>query len=231
MIKRFSSRPHITTNTMSDDIKIIRPVLERHGRAYLAKLNLGTFPGHQPPTYYFDFDTGSDLTWLQCEDCTKPGNKCFRQVDPPYLNSRSTSYSPLIYGRSPLCYSDKHIGQYCTYQVLYGEGSYSNGFLAYETFTFGSSDSPRIVIGCSVNNMLTSSDPIAKEAGILGMSLGGVPIQEYRNDPLYYVNLQGISINNQRLAIPPQAFARISHQRGGCIIDSGTAYTYLPVAA
>ena len=45
------------------------------------------------------FDTGSDLTWTQCEPCAR---YCYRQKDPIFDPSKSTSYSNITC-TSPLC--------------------------------------------------------------------------------------------------------------------------------
>jgi hypothetical protein len=45
------------------------------------------------------FDTGSDLTWTQCEPCA---GYCYNQVDPIFDPSKSTSYSSITCA-SPSC--------------------------------------------------------------------------------------------------------------------------------
>ncbi|KAI4317636.1 hypothetical protein L6164_025491 [Bauhinia variegata] len=44
---------------------------------------------------------------------------------------------------------------------------------------------------------------------------------------LYYVSLEGISVGNQRVPIPPGTFNLTPSGDGGFIVDSGTAYTVL----
>ena len=46
------------------------------------------------------FDTGSDLTWTQCKPCT---GQCFKQVDPIFDSSKSTSYTNITCP-TPLCF-------------------------------------------------------------------------------------------------------------------------------
>ncbi|WOL20320.1 hypothetical protein Cni_G29124 [Canna indica] len=43
----------------------------------------------------------------------------------------------------------------------------------------------------------------------------------------YYVNLEDISVNGERVHIPPRTFHIGQHGRGGLILDSGTPLTYL----
>ncbi|XP_016205601.1 aspartic proteinase nepenthesin-2-like, partial [Arachis ipaensis] len=44
---------------------------------------------------------------------------------------------------------------------------------------------------------------------------------------LYYVDLEGISVGNTRVNIPPAIFKRTSDRRGGFLIDSASRYTML----
>uniref|UniRef100_A0A7N0RHU4 Peptidase A1 domain-containing protein n=1 Tax=Kalanchoe fedtschenkoi TaxID=63787 RepID=A0A7N0RHU4_KALFE len=181
MIQRLllSSRPKRIpfNNTSVDfDLKVIRPVLEPSNSGYLAKINLGTFSGQQPTykEYHLHFDTGSRMIWLQCEDCAKPGNRCFEQSGVPYPNRRSTSYMPLPCDDHLLCFPGQCIETHCSYTVQYVEGSYSHGILAYETLKFESShqqrgEMVRVVIGCGHENEMVQ---FTKEAGIFGMSWG-----------------------------------------------------------
>uniref|UniRef100_A0A7N0VCU6 Peptidase A1 domain-containing protein n=1 Tax=Kalanchoe fedtschenkoi TaxID=63787 RepID=A0A7N0VCU6_KALFE len=52
-------------------------------------------------------------------------------------------------------------------------------------------------------------------------------IREYDDQPPYYVDLQDISINGRRLNIPSAYFARTGPNKGGCIIDTGTSFTFI----
>uniref|UniRef100_A0A7N0SX89 Peptidase A1 domain-containing protein n=1 Tax=Kalanchoe fedtschenkoi TaxID=63787 RepID=A0A7N0SX89_KALFE len=179
MIQRLlkSSWPkRIPSNNTLLDLDVIRPVLERTTGAYLARINLGFFSGQQPThkVYHLHFDTGSDMIWLQCEDCAMPGNQCFEQRGVPYPNRGSISYAPLPCDQNPLCIPGQCIGTHCSYHIEYDEGSYSLGILAYETLKFESShqqrgETVRVVIGCGIQNKMMK---FADEAGILGMSGG-----------------------------------------------------------
>ena len=62
---------------------------------YIVTVGLGTPKTDQKLT----FDTGCDLTWAQCEPCAV---KCFKQVDPIFDPSKSTSYTD-ISCLTPLC--------------------------------------------------------------------------------------------------------------------------------
>ena len=44
---------------------------------------------------------------------------------------------------------------------------------------------------------------------------------------LYYINVVGFSVANQRLSLPAGIFDIDQRGRGGTILDSGTTYTYI----
>uniref|UniRef100_A0A7N0VIV0 Peptidase A1 domain-containing protein n=1 Tax=Kalanchoe fedtschenkoi TaxID=63787 RepID=A0A7N0VIV0_KALFE len=286
MIQRLllSSRPkRIPFNNTLVDMKVIRPVLDYMDSGYLAEINLGTFSGQQPTykVYHLLFDTGSDMIWLQCEDCAKPGNRCFEQSGVPYPNRRSISYVPLPCDQHQLCIPGHCIRAHCSYNLAYDDGSYSGGILAYETLKFVSShqergEMVRVVIGCGHKNKMVE---FSKEAGIFGMNWGAhsfvnqvtghsqrrfsyclppltsnefelastilrfgsdaprvtglhrLRMLEHAGDPLYYIDLQDISINGRRLNIPSAYFAKTGPNKGGCIIDTGTRFTFISRSA
>ncbi|CAN6558611.1 unnamed protein product [Malus baccata var. baccata] len=54
------------------------------------------------------------------------------------------------------------------------------------------------------------------------------PLVLLQDIPYYYVNLQGISVDEQRLQIDPSVFAiRKQGQEGGCVMDNGSTFTSL----
>jgi hypothetical protein len=69
---------------------------------YAMTLYLGT------PTQKFVLlvDTGSDLVWVQCKPCTSP-NKCYREADPFFDPSASSSYSPVPCNNTQICRSQQ----------------------------------------------------------------------------------------------------------------------------
>ncbi|KAG0492793.1 hypothetical protein HPP92_006191 [Vanilla planifolia] len=86
---------------------------------------------------YLVVDTGSDVTWIQCEPCSD----CYQQSAPVFDPTSSASYSPLTC-ESQICKSlevSACRNYSCLYQVSYGDGSFTVGEFATETLTFGSS--------------------------------------------------------------------------------------------
>ncbi|KAG5563098.1 hypothetical protein RHGRI_005743 [Rhododendron griersonianum] len=115
------------------------------------------------------FDTGSGLTWTQCQKCVK----CYKQKQPIFNPSVSKSYRNFpcnstrcsqltsATGISPGCANST-----CIYGVQYGDSSTSIGFLASEKLTLTSSNVfPNFIFGCGKNNRGLFSGA----AGLLGL--------------------------------------------------------------
>ncbi|XP_044482000.1 aspartic proteinase CDR1-like [Mangifera indica] len=117
-------------------------------------------------------DTGSDLIWTQCRPCTQ----CFSQKDALFDPRKSSTFRKLsCFSRQckALERSSCSNDQTCLYSVSYGDTSFSNGDLAMDTVTLGSTSGPPVpltktVIGCGHKNAGTFND---KTSGIVG--LGG----------------------------------------------------------
>uniref|UniRef100_A0A7N0UQU4 Peptidase A1 domain-containing protein n=1 Tax=Kalanchoe fedtschenkoi TaxID=63787 RepID=A0A7N0UQU4_KALFE len=163
------------------DLKAIRPSLDTDLRlsSFILKVSLGTFSSSPSShkSYYLDFDTGSAVTWLQCEDCKRHANQCYRQTEPPYPNSKSSSYRPLPCNQHHLCNLNECIGNSCAYYVSFADGSHSKGILAHEMFAFpsisGHDENVPLVFGCGIDNKVPyAEDEAIKEAGIFGMGWG-----------------------------------------------------------
>ncbi|KAI6679170.1 hypothetical protein NL676_033051 [Syzygium grande] len=116
------------------------------------------------------FDTGSDLTWTQCEPCAK---YCYKQKEPTFNPSLSASYtnvtcssslcSALISatGNTPGCSAST-----CVYGIQYGDSSYSVGFFGKERLTLTSRDAiDNFLFGCGQNNR----GLFGGSAGLLGL--------------------------------------------------------------
>lgn len=111
---------------------------------YVVSMGLGT-PARDMTVV---FDTGSDLSWVQCTPCSD----CYEQKDPLFDPARSSTYSavpcasPECQGLdSRSCSRDKK----CRYEVVYGDQSQTDGALARDTLTLTQSDVlPGFVFGC-----------------------------------------------------------------------------------
>ncbi|KAL7099056.1 hypothetical protein ACP275_09G058500 [Erythranthe tilingii] len=130
---------------------------------YFARIGVGQ-PANQ---YYMAIDTGSDVSWLQCDPCSD----CYQQTDPIYKPSSSSTYKPLgcntqqcVALEVSACRTNS-----CLYQVSYGDGSYTVGNFATETISFGQYGSvPAVAFGCGHDNVGLFSG----SAGLLGLGGG-----------------------------------------------------------
>ncbi|KAL0343228.1 UNVERIFIED_CONTAM: Aspartic proteinase Asp1 [Sesamum angustifolium] len=128
--------------------------------------------GYPPKPYFLDPDTGSDLTWLQCD---APCVRCTTGFHPLYRPSNE-----LVICKDPLCAS-LHSSDYncdnpeqCDYEVEYADGGSSLGVLVNDFFTLnltsGVRMSPRLTIGCGYDQLPGASDhPLD---GVLGLGKG-----------------------------------------------------------
>ncbi|XP_054790967.1 aspartyl protease family protein At5g10770-like [Prosopis cineraria] len=127
-----------------------------------------------------DFDTGSDLTWTQCEPCL---GSCYSQKQPVFDPSHSSSYSDVSCSSSqcsqllsatgffPLCNTTTRA---CMYGLIYADESTSIGFFAKEKLTISPTDVfDDFLFGCGQNN----TGLFGGTAGLLGLG----------RDPLSFV--------------------------------------------
>ncbi|KAL3498249.1 hypothetical protein ACH5RR_040981 [Cinchona calisaya] len=133
---------------------------------YIVTVGLGT-PKND---YNLVFDTGSDLTWTQCQPCTR---FCYKQQDPIYDPTKSSSYTNIscssaqcsaltsATGNSPGCSIST-----CIYGIQYGDQSFSVGFFAKERLTLTQTDAfDGFLFGCGQNNQ----GLFGNIAGLLGL--------------------------------------------------------------
>ncbi|KAF9601408.1 hypothetical protein IFM89_019681 [Coptis chinensis] len=133
---------------------------------YYVKVGFGTRKRDLP----LIFDTGSDLTWIQCQPCL---GGCYEQSDPIYDPKKSSSYSNIpcnstectqlksATGHLPSCMNSS-----CGYSITYGDGSYSRGISAHENLTITPSDTfPNFRFGCGQSN----GGLFRGTAGLLGL--------------------------------------------------------------
>ncbi|CAA6665418.1 unnamed protein product [Spirodela intermedia] len=191
---------------------------------------------------YMVLDTGSDVTWAQCQPCAD----CYQQADPFFDPAASSTYSPLSCGSSQCRQLDVSACRNgsCLYQVSYGDGSYTVGDFATDTITLGGASVPGIAFGCGHDNegfsatsfsyCLVDRDSTSSSTLEFGSGAGGgdaavsAPLLRNRKlDTFYYVGFTGISVGGRMLSIPPSSFSMGESGEGGVIVDSGTAVTRL----
>ncbi|XP_074308099.1 protein ASPARTIC PROTEASE IN GUARD CELL 2 [Silene latifolia] len=118
---------------------------------------------------YMVIDSGSDIVWVQCQPC----NQCYRQSDPVFNPAQSNSYSGVSCSASVCDRVENsgcsHSGR-CRYEVVYSDGSFTKGTMAFETVTLGGTTVRNVAIGCGHSNQ----GMFVGAAGLLGLGSGSM---------------------------------------------------------
>ncbi|CAN1783098.1 Aspartyl protease family protein At5g10770, partial [Linum perenne] len=113
------------------------------------------------------FDTGSDVTWTQCQPCVK---SCYQQQEKIFEPSLSTSYKNVSCQAAACAALSSATGKYfwkiCVYGIQYGDSSFSVGFFGTEKLSLTSTESlDNFYFGCGQNNQ----GNFGGAAGLLGL--------------------------------------------------------------
>ncbi|GAV65129.1 Asp domain-containing protein, partial [Cephalotus follicularis] len=169
------------------------------GNVYpLGYYNLTLYIGHPAKPYFLDVDTGSDLTWLQCD---APCVRCTAAPHPLYQPSND-----LVACKDPLCISLHSPGdpkcenpEQCDYEVEYADGGSSLGVLVKDAFalnfTNGVRLSPRLALGCGYDQVPgISYHPLD---GVLGLGKGKCSILSQLHSQGLVQNIIGHCLSGQ----------------------------------
>ncbi|KAJ4799192.1 Eukaryotic aspartyl protease family protein [Rhynchospora pubera] len=218
---------------------------------YIVSVGIGT----PSKTLTVIFDTGSDITWVQCEPCQQ---HCYMQKDPIFDPSQSSTFAN-VSCNSAQCTGNSFgcSGSSC----LYGDGSFTVGYYAKDTLTLTPDVIQNFRFGCGQNN-----DGIFWEiAGLLGLGPSSESFVSQTSDKYQrvfayclpalssstgYLNFGSSSNmpNTKRTPIPqhsdppyyyitmtgltvadqPLQITSTVFSNAGMIIDSGTVITRLP---
>ncbi|KAJ9567693.1 hypothetical protein OSB04_003659 [Centaurea solstitialis] len=167
---RFSKRAGLTSDVEADISSI--------SGGYVMHIQIGT-----PPIEVVGVaDTGSDLTWAQCQPC----KNCYNQTGLPFLQPNASSTYRAVSCKSTAC--DLETSWYscgsknvCQYLIQYGDQSYTRGDLANDTFSIGSTQLKSTVFGCGRDNKGTFS---ADTSGLIGLGPGPLSIINQLNDTI-----------------------------------------------
>ncbi|KAF4403544.1 aspartic proteinase Asp1 [Cannabis sativa] len=164
-----------------------------HGNVYpIGSYNVTLNIGQPPRPYFLDPDTGSDLTWLQCD---APCVHCTESPHPLYQPSND-----LVACRDPLCLALHSPGtprcdnpEQCDYEVEYADGGSSLGVLLKDSFslnfTNGVQLKPRLALGCGYDQLPGSSrHPVD---GVLGIGRGQTSVVSQLNNQGLVRNVVG----------------------------------------
>ncbi|XP_071731362.1 aspartic proteinase Asp1-like isoform X1 [Rutidosis leptorrhynchoides] len=197
-----ATQPRSSTKSTSADqfsSSVVFPVTGNvYPRGYYhATVNIG----NPPKPYFLDIDTGSDLTWLQCD---VPCVKCLPAPHKPYKPNKD-----LVACMDPLCasvhYPETHDCEsskdQCDYEVQYADHGSSLGLLVKDWFPLqyinGSVAKPRLAFGCGYNQeVLANMDPPYTD-GILGLGVGKASILRQLHELGVTRNVVGHCLSSQ----------------------------------
>ncbi|KAK4256244.1 hypothetical protein QN277_009134 [Acacia crassicarpa] len=141
---------------------------------YVMSYSVGT-----PPFQIFGIaDTGSDLIWTQCQPCKDCYNQTATMFNPKKSRTFRNIPCPSRECTSAVEETTCDASNVCKYNARYADTSSSNGDLATETLTLGSTSGrqvalPNTVFGCGFSNKGTFNE---KTSGIVGLGGGSVSL-------------------------------------------------------
>ncbi|MED6195680.1 hypothetical protein PIB30_040276 [Stylosanthes scabra] len=138
--------------------------------------------GNPPKRYFLDVDTGSDLTWIQCD---APCRSCAKGAHVPYKPIRSN----IVPSVDSICFEvqknqrNEYQGSLqpqCDYEIQYADHSSSLGVLIRDDVhlltTNGSKAKLNFVFGCGYDQDGSLLNTLAKTDGIMGLSRAKVSL-------------------------------------------------------
>ncbi|KAK8958404.1 Aspartic proteinase Asp1 [Platanthera guangdongensis] len=191
--------------------------------------------GEPPRPYFLDVDSGSDVTWLQCD---APCVRCSQGPHPLYRPAKNR----LVPCEDPLCAafheSTNHEGgcdvpHQCDYEIEYQDHGSSVGVLVADAFALhltNSSDvNPILTFGCGYDQQAgLSAEPNGRSAtdGVIGIGSGKAGILSQLRDRGVCLSVVGHCLSRQRAGflffgedvVPPRSvnwapMARVTAQK------------------
>ncbi|KAJ4721559.1 Aspartic proteinase-like protein 2 [Melia azedarach] len=148
---------------------------------YFTKLSLGT----PPADYYVSVDTGSDPLWVNCVGCSGCPTKSNIGIDLKLFDPEKSKTSTVIKCDDEVCKlivdqqspSRCSPGVRCTYNITYGDGSESRGYIVKDYVQLAqvtgnlktTTSNATIVFGCGTSHSGSSLGSDIGVDGILGL--------------------------------------------------------------
>ncbi|KAI9084236.1 hypothetical protein K1719_033743 [Acacia pycnantha] len=137
--------------------------------------------GNPPKRYFVDMDTGSDLTWIQCD---APCRSCAKGAHLLYKPARGSILPPTESLCTDVQKNQRHGNhdnfQQCDYEIEYADHSSSMGVLVRDHLhlvtTNGSKANLNLVFGCGYDQEGLLLNTLANTDGIMGLSRAKVSL-------------------------------------------------------
>ncbi|KAK9270453.1 hypothetical protein L1049_026033 [Liquidambar formosana] len=141
--------------------------------------------GSRKKPYVLDVDTGSDLTWVQCDlpctGCTKDRASLYK----PNKNSAVRCNDPICVALHSPGKPCKNPDEQCDYEIEYADHGSSLGVLVKDSFPLqfinGSHFAPFLALGCGYNQQFSRTNPPSTD-GVLGLGTGKASIVSQLHD-------------------------------------------------
>ncbi|KAG6556379.1 hypothetical protein Mapa_002322 [Marchantia paleacea] len=135
--------------------------------------------GNPARPYFLDIDTGSDLTWLQCNapcsNCPETPHPLYNPMGANLVDCKQPICSQLQRGGSFGCSSG---GGQCDYEIQYGDSSSTTGVLLEDLvslqLTNGTLAQSNAMFGCSYDQQGSFAQSPSKTDGLLSLSSASV---------------------------------------------------------
>ncbi|KQJ89126.1 aspartic proteinase Asp1 [Brachypodium distachyon] len=146
---------------------------------YYVTMNIGD----PAKPYFLDIDTGSDLTWLQCDapcqSCNKVPHPLYKPTKNKLVPCAASICTTLHSAQSPN--KKCAVPQQCDYQIKYTDSASSLGVLVTDNFTLplrnSSSVRPSFTFGCGYDQQVGKNGVVqATTDGLLGLGKGSVSL-------------------------------------------------------
>ncbi|XP_021732669.1 aspartic proteinase-like protein 2 [Chenopodium quinoa] len=148
---------------------------------YYAKMGIGT----PPKNFYMQVDTGSDITWVNCIECTECPKRGYHGIELTLYDPKDSSTAQNVSCDEPFCldvnggpFQVCRANESCSFAEFYGDGSSSTGYFMEDIVHYDqvsgdlqtTTANGSISFGCSAGQYVDRGSPNADEAldGILG---------------------------------------------------------------
>ncbi|CAJ1971900.1 unnamed protein product [Sphenostylis stenocarpa] len=176
-----ANQPHKVKNLATPHRLSSAAVFKVQGNVYpLGHYTVSLNIGYPPKLYDLDIDSGSDITWVQCDapckGCTKPRDQLYKP-NHNLVKCVDQLCSEVNLSTDHNCASPD---DQCDYEVEYADNGSSLGVLVRDyipfQFTNGSVARPKIAFGCGYDQKYSGSTAPPSTAGVLGLGNGRASI-------------------------------------------------------